>query len=149
VGHGHFFTPSKDPKMTDQTTDFSAYLLDESSTVDIDLPNGEPMLHNGQRVSARVHSPSAQAFIDAKTTLDREAAKNMAAAFGVKQKANSQADKDADAKFLTAVTIAIENFPYPGGVAAVYKEPRLKYIADQVRAHLGDLGNFFPGSAKA
>lgn len=132
--------------MLDQATDFSAFFLSDTSTVDIDLPNGEPMLYQGQRVKVHVHGPSTTAFTEAKTALDREAAKNMAAAFGVKQKSKDQADKDADVKFLTAITSSIENFPFPGGTAAVYREPRLKYIADQVRAHLSDLGNFFAGS---
>lgn len=138
--------------MTDQanaTQDFAAFFLEDASTVEIDLPNGEPMLYNGQRVAVRVHGPSTAAFTEAKTVLDREAAKNMAAAFGVKQKGKDQADKDADVKFLTAITAGIDNFPYPGGVAAVYREPRLKYLADQVRAHLNDLGNFFAGSKTA
>ena len=129
--------------------DFSVFFLADTSAVEIDLPNGEPMLYRDQRVVAHVYSPSTQAFTDAKTALDRAAAKNMVAAFGVKQKAKDTADKDADAKFLTAITASIDNFPYPGGTAAVYRDQRLKYIADQVRAHIGDLGNFFGGSANA
>ena len=135
--------------MSDPTADFSAFFLEDTSSIEIDLPNGDPMLFNGQRVIVRVHGPSTQVFTEAKTVLDREAAKNMVAALGVKQKAKDHADKDADAKFLTAITAGIENFPFPGGVSAVYREQRLKYMADQVRAHISDLGNFFAGKPKA
>lgn len=135
--------------MPEQTADFSAFFLEETSAVEIDLPNGEPMLFDGQRVAVRVYGPSTQAFITAKTALDREAAKNMAAAFGMKQKGREDARKDADSAFLTAITAGIDNFPFPGGAAAVYDEPRLKYIADQVRAHVNDLGNFFKGKPKS
>ncbi len=135
--------------MNDHTSDFSAFFLEDTSAVEIDLPNDEPMLFNGQRVTVHVYGPSTQVFIDAKTVMDREAAKNMVAAMGVKQKTKDQADKDADAKFLTAITASIENFPFPGGVSGVYREPRLKYMADQVRTHINDLGNFFAGKQTA
>ena len=79
------------------------------------------------------------------TRTDREAARGIMAALAPGKEGPA---KDADAKFLSAVTERIDNFPFPGGPAAVYREPRLKYLADQVRAHLGDLGNFFKGSAQ-
>jgi hypothetical protein len=127
---------------------FSAFFLEDTSTVDIELPNGEPMLYQGQPVSVRVYGPATQVFADAKTALDREAAKNMMAALGAKQKSKDQADKEADLKFLVAVTAGLNNFPFPGGAAAAYADKRLAYLPDQVRKHLADLGNFFPGKAK-
>lgn len=126
--------------------DFSAYFLQDTSTVTIKLPNGQPMLYQGQPVSVVVYGPSTDRYSAARDALDREAAKALMANINGSK---ADADKDADARFLSAVTERIDNFPYPGGPSAVYREPKLKYLADQVRAHLGDLGNFFKGSASA
>lgn len=126
--------------------DFSAYFLQDTSTVLIKLPNGQPMAHQGQPVAVVVYGPSTERFSAAKDALDREATKTLMQSMGASASSKDGAAKDADARFLSAVTERIDNFPFPGGPAAVYREPRLKYLADQVRAHLGDLGNFFKGS---
>lgn len=125
--------------------DFSAFFLQDTSTVFIKLPTGEPMLYQGQPVAVVVYGPSTERHTAAKDALDREAARGIMAALAPGKEGPA---KDADAKFLSAVTERIDNFPFPGGPAAVYREQRLKYLADQVRAHLGDLGNFFKGSAQ-
>ena len=75
--------------------------------------------------------------------MDKEASKRVFRSMGAKLKKGDEEDKDADAKFLAAITDSVENFPFPGGAGAIYRELRLKYVADQVRAHLSDLGNFF------
>ncbi len=133
--------------MTKTTTafdkDFGAFFLSETSRLDIDLPNGEPMLYEGKQVTVHVHGPATDVFAKAKDAMDKEASKRVFRSMGAKLKKGDDEDKDADAKFLTAITDSIENFPFPGGPGAVYREPRLKYVADQVRGHLSDLGNFF------
>lgn len=132
----------------DSSAEFAAYFLAETSVLDIELPNGEPMLYGGEQVRAHLYGPATSRFAKARAVADREAARRVMNTMGVKSgrgKRGDEEDADADAKFLIAVTDRFENFPFPGGPEAVYREPRLKYIADQVRAHLADLGNFFPG----
>lgn len=129
---------------------FDAYLLKETGRVEIDLPNGEPMLFNGQRVVVHVFGPSSDVYADAKDALEREATKratSMVTEALTKRKTKEVEDRDSDARFLTAVTSHIENFPFPGGHGAVYRTPGLRYIANQVRAFLNDQANFFSGSA--
>lgn len=126
--------------------DFSAFFLQDTSALPIKLPNGQPMLYQGKPVVVVVYGPSTDRYSAARDALDREAAKALMNSING---GKTEADKEADARFLSAVTERIDNFPFPGGPAAVYREPRLKYISDQVRAHLGDLGNFFKGSAQA
>lgn len=126
--------------------DFADFFLQETATVAIKLPNGQPMLYQGRPVQVVVYGPATERYATAKDALDREATKALMEIAG-RDKAG--ADKDANARFLSAVTERIDNFPFPGGPAALYREPRLRYVADQVRAHLGDLGNFFKGSAPA
>lgn len=134
-------------------TGFEDFFLADTSALKLDLPNGEPMLHNGERVVVHLYGPATEQYIQAKDAIDREVAKRgmvaMAAAMGNKRKSKEQEDRDADVKFLVAVTDRFENFPYPGGADGIYREQRLKYVAEQVRAHLNDQANFFSPSAKA
>lgn len=129
----------------EQPEDFSAYFLQDTSTVSIKLPTGQPMLYQGQPVTVVVYGPATERYSTAKDALDREAARSLMAALNA---GKDGSDKQADARFLSAITERIDNFPFPGGPAAVYREPRLKYLTDQVRSHLADLGNFFRGSAQ-
>lgn len=135
-----------------QANPFAAYLLAATSAVDIMLPNGQPMLFDGQQVTVHIHGPASPVFIEAKAELDRDAAQRVFGAMnkgqGKRQGATPES-AEADAKFLAAITDRIDNFPFPGGVLAVYKEARLLYLHEQVRRHLNDLGNFFGHSATA
>ena len=128
---------------------FAAFFLSETSRIEIDLPTGEPMLYDGKQVAVNVHGPATDVFAKAKDAMDKEASKRVFRSMGAKMKKGDEEDKDADAKFLTAITDSIENFPFPGGPGAVYREQRLKYVADQVRGHLNDLGNFFTAPSKS
>ena len=137
--------------MTKTITDtgaFASFFLSETSRIEIDLPTGEPMLYEGKPVAVNVHGPATDVFAKAKDAMDKEASKRVFRSMGAKLKKGDEEDKDADAKFLAAITENIENFPFPGGPGAVYREKRLKYIADQVRGHLNDLGNFFTAPTK-
>lgn len=122
---------------------FDSFFLQDTSRLDIELPNGEPMLYEGLQVVAVLHGPSTDVYAAAKDAMEKEATKRVFAAMGAKKNKKEPEDKEADAKFLTAVTAELENFPFPGGHAAVYRDRRLQYITDQVRRHLNDLGNFF------
>jgi len=129
--------------MVDKVDEFSEFLLTDTAVLDIELPDGEPMLFHGDQVRVHLFGPSTHQYVKARAALDREASKRIVAAMGQKGKNKEKEDQDADAKFLIAVTDKFENFPYPGGVEAIYREQKLKYIHEQVRAHLNDLGNFF------
>ena len=128
--------------------DFSAFFLEETSAIDLELPNGEPMLYDGAQVRVHLYGPATDRYQRASDAMQREAMRRAVAVAGQKKrKKQAEAeDSDADLRWLLAVTQRFESFPYPGGAEAIYREPRLRYIADQVRAHLADLGNFFrPG----
>jgi hypothetical protein len=129
--------------MSDKKDEFESFYLTETAALEIELPNGEPMIFNGKQVIVHIYGPSSSQYTKAKAALDKEASKRVIAALGQKSKNKEKEDQDADAKFLIAVTESIENFPFPGGVEAIYREPKLKYVHDQVREYLNDLGNFF------
>jgi hypothetical protein len=132
-------------KQEDLLGDFADYFLEDTSAVSIDLPNGDPMLYpkvGGQQVKIHVYGPSTRQYQKAQEVMSREATKRVVAAMGNKRKQEAE-DQDADIKFLVAITAEVENFPYPGGAEGIYREPKLKYVADQVRAYVGDTANFF------
>ncbi len=135
--------------MTDKITtaaDFSAFLLSPTGRVEINLPNGDPMLFDGKRVAVNVFSPASTEYARAKATMERAARDKI---LGGKKSANEAEDNaEIDARFITAVTQSVENFPFPGGVEAMYRERGLMYIEAQVRSYLNDQGNFF-GKSKA
>lgn len=127
--------------------DFSSFLLKDTASLELQFPNGEPMLHNGQQVVVHLYGPSTQRHKDAMAAHEREAAARVFRAMGnTKKNKGEKDDPEADAKFLTAVTDRFDNFPYPGGVAAIYREPGLLYVHQQVNVYLKNLGNFFKAS---
>lgn len=130
----------------DTTADFSQFLLSPTGRVEINLPNGDPMMVDGKRVAINVYSPASAEHARASAAVQRAARDKL---LGGKKSAN-EADESAeiDARFLTTVTESIENFPYPGGAHAIYRERGLMYIGEQVRSYLGEQGNFF-GKSKA
>jgi len=139
------------PEVAVTTYDFESFMLEDESAVEITLPNGDPMLfpatENGLPVSVVVYGPSTKQYAAAKEKLEKAATTRVFAAMGRPgKKSRDPAADEADIAYLVAVTKRINNFPYPGGPEAVYNEKRLQYIANQVRTHLADLGNFFKPS---
>lgn len=131
--------------------DFSAFLLDTTSRLELELPNGAPMLWDGKPVAVLLYGPATDEYAKARAAMEKESAARVFRAMGANKnkKKSGEDDAEADAKFLTAITAEFENFPYPGGAQAIYREPRLNYIGNQVRTHVNDLGNFFKESAKS
>lgn len=131
-------------------TEFSQFFLSDESRLEIELPDGDPMMFNGQPVVIVVYGPATEQFARAKAMQEKSATARVIAAVGnKKQKASQAADDTSDAQYLTAVTKTVENFPFPGGPLAMYSEKRLQYINHQVSKHLSDLGNFFTSSAQS
>lgn len=132
---------------TPTTTDLSAFgalLMRDTSRLELELPTGAPMLYKGQRVAVVLYGPSTDQFARAKAEQQRQALARTLQAAGNKKVKVSTDDEEADAAFLTAITADFENFPFPGGAAAVYRERALRYVNTQVFAHVNDLGNFLP-----
>lgn len=142
---------SKTTHATLDTTAFAAFMLDTTSRLELELPNGEPMLYEGKPVAVKLYGPATDEYAKARAAMEKESAARVFRAMGANKnkKKNGEDDAEADAKFLTEITAEFENFPYPGGVPAIYREPRLNYIGNQVRSHVNELGNFFKQSAKS
>lgn len=133
-----------DQEQNQTLSEFEEYFLDEFVLHKFKLPNGKPMLYKGQQVVGRVCSPGTEKYVVARSKIDRDAAKRVMQSIGKGGTGTKEEepDTDADARFLAEV-VTLENFPYPGGEFAAFKNPRLKYMVDELRFLLSNLGNFF------
>ncbi|WP_299082829.1 hypothetical protein [uncultured Paraglaciecola sp.] len=134
--------------MDNKIEDFSQYFLEETSVLDLDLPNGDPMKYCDKQVRVHLFGPATDQYEKASQSLQREATKRAMNSVGTKNRKTKE-DADSDIRFLLAITDRFENFPYPGGAEAIFRELKLKYIQDQIKEHLAELGNFFGGTKKA
>jgi hypothetical protein len=131
--------------MTD-TNKFSSFFLRDTTIVDIDLPNGEPAMTDAGRVSFEVYGPATEEYKKANDALSRESVRRYQNTLNIKGMRKEKEDQDADVKFLLSITKRVINFDYEGGIEAIYREPHLSYMADQVRAAVSNGANFFKGA---
>ena len=128
---------------------FSQFFLQDESRLEIELPNGKPMIYDGQPVTVVLFGPATEQFAKAKAMQEKTATSRVMAAMGNKKAKPASNDDESDALYLAAVTKEVQNFPFPGGPLGIYSDKRLQYINRQVNQHLADLGNFFPAGQAA
>lgn len=146
-------TEAKESKKAVDMSDFEEFMLEDTSVLDIVLPNEEPMLFKGQPVRVHLYGPSTEEYARAVDRKEKSAMKRVVEAAAAKNKVNKAMQKkedvrEVDVRFLIDVTSHFENFPYPGGKEGIYKESRFVYMQNQILRHLADMGNFFKGSEK-
>lgn len=123
--------------------------------IQLKRPDGSPLLdENNQPAFARVHSPASKTYEVANAARRRKTMKRVRDAGG---RIEAAADDSADSlEFLVAITESLENIhiPLPEGesgakaiVRAVYSNPALGFIRDQVEAAASDWGSFLDSSA--
>lgn len=137
---------AKTNPITPDLAAFAGLLMQDTTRLELDLPNGEPMTFEGQRVAVVIYGPSTEKYAKAKAAQSREATNRLMRAAGNKRVKVRDDDDEINAAFLEAITERFENFPFPGGAEAIYRTRGLRYINDAVFAHVGDLGNFFTGA---
>ena len=142
--------------MTDNTGtpaddfDLAAFEVAETATLDVLGLDQEPLLYRGQPVRITVHGPGSAAYVRAESRAAQASqARALAALRGKAGKADLEEQRQQTAEKLAAVTAGIENFPMPGGALALYANPKLGYITNQVERFLADWANFKPASAKS
>lgn len=123
--------------------DASQYeMLDFAPMNVLDVSQTRPMLHNGQPVIIDVWSPGSKEGVKYQHAANRASALKTAALFRgrMPQPTGAEQDKEKVDK-LVAITKEVHNFPYEGGVRAMYANPLLT-IGDQVDAFYNDKANF-------
>ena len=135
----------------DNTFDISSEAAADTATIELDRPNGDPMLNpNGEQCSVTVYGPGSKPFQRA------QAARNRAVLAFVKKGGKKMADdeqREIDAEFLATCTVSFNGFKYKDLTGheqfkAAYMDTKIGFIADQVNKGVGDWSNFTPSSVK-
>ncbi len=130
--------------------DLSAYEAAEVGVLNVETPSGDPMLYNKQPVKIHLYGPGSAEFVRVTAKLDAASqARTFAALRGKAAKGATDEQRADQITKLTACTREVENFPIPGGPRAIYENPRLGYITNQVQRFLDDWANFPPQSAQS
>lgn len=142
--------------MTDQTHqaaddfDLSAFEVSETATLDLIGLDQEPLMRHGQPVRITVYGPGSAAYVRAESRAAQASqSRALAALRGKAGKTDLEDQRQQKAEKLAAITASVENFPIPGGALALYANPKLGYITNQVERFLEDWANFKPASAKS
>ena len=119
----------------------------DTALMDVLLPNGQPMMYNGQPVQIELYGPGSEQDFKAQVEIDRTNSERMMQTLRGKTAKDEVAERRAaQIKKLVAVTKAVHNFPCTA--EQIYGNTKLGYITNQVLKFQGDWGNFLPLSAQ-
>lgn len=135
-------------QLNGEAFDVSQFEIDETAVLEVqNIRRTGDLLYNGQPVRIRIYSPGSKQGVKALHKAGLSAQLRLRATFAgkVDKDAAQQADEERAAK-LVAVTHSLENFPIPGGPAAIYSNPKLIDITSQAEEFFGNLANFGKGA---
>jgi len=129
--------------------------LAASETGVLELRNGDdtPLTTDaGLPVTVTVYGPGSKAFAAAKAAQQNRLIAKLQRRGGAEESPEAKAKNDAD--FLASITVAMDGVDYDGLTGrelfhAVYSDPSIGFIAEQVAKFSGDWANFSKGSAKS
>jgi len=125
--------------------DLSQFETIDTAKLTVLNPKGEDLLFNGSKVLINVYGPGSKEFVNAKYKLDNAVqTRSIAMLRGKASKNAAEETRQLQAEFYAAVTASIENFPIDGGAFALYSNPKLNYITEQVEKFLNETENFMP-----
>ena len=123
------------------TFDISQFELKDTATLDVELPNGSPMLVDGKQVSITLYGGGSKEYLAAKHKMENASQLKLSALVRGKTTKNAAEENTKEqAKFLASCTAEIKNLPLTP--LEVYSNPKLSYITEQVNKFLGDDENF-------
>ena len=127
--------------------DIAQFEASDTAVLDVLLPNGQPMFHNGQPVQIELYGPGSEQDFKAQVEIDRVNSERMMQTLRGKTAKDEVAERRAaQIKKLAAVTKEVRNFPVPA--AEIYGNTKLGYITNQVLKFQGDWSNFLPPNAQ-
>lgn len=125
--------------------DLSQFETRDTAALTIKAPNGNELVFNNKPVVINVYGPGSKEYMNAKYKLENSTSNRTIAIMRGKTPKNAAEEARQDqAEFLAAITESIVNFPIEGGALALYLNPKLGYITEQVDKFLGDTENFMP-----
>lgn len=131
-----------------QAFDVSQFEIEDTAVLEVqNLQRTGDLLNHGKPVRITVYSPGSKQGVKALHKAGLQAQLRLKATFSgrLDKNAAQQADEELAAK-LVAITANIENFPIPGGAAALYSNPKLSDIGAQVNEFFSNQANFSKGS---
>jgi len=133
--------------MATKDFDISQFETVDYATLTVQNPKGDDLVVDGKPVLINLYGPGSKQFVNAKYKLDNAVqTRSIAMLRGKASKNAAEETRQQQAEFYAAVTVSIENFPIDGGALALYSNPKLNYITDQVEKFLSDTENFMPES---
>ena len=119
----------------------------DTALMDVLLPNGQPMMYNGQPVQIELYGPGSEQDFKAQVEIDRVNSERMMQTLRGKTAKDEVAERRAaQIKKLAAVTKEVRNLPV--SAVDIYGNQKLGYITNQVLKFQGDWSNFLPPSAQ-
>lgn len=127
--------------------DLSAFEAAETAVLEVLNQKEEPLLFNGQPVTIELYGPGSAQYARAQAKVDTASqTRAFAAIRGKVTKDAAEETRKLNAEKFAACTKTIINFPVPGGALALYSNPKLGYITNQVGKFVEDWANFPAGS---
>lgn len=129
------------------TKDFDLSQFETIDTANLTVlnPKGDELLVGGKPVTINLYGPGSKQFVNAKYKLDNATqTRSIAILRGKASKNAAEETRQQQAEFYAAVTASIDNFPIEGGALALYLNPKLNYITEQVEKFLSETENFMP-----
>lgn len=127
--------------------DIAQFEASDTAVMDVLLPNGQPMMHNGQPVQIELYGPGSEQDFKAQVEIDRVNSERMMQTLRGKTAKDEVAERRAaQIKKLAAVTKEVRNLPV--SAVDIYGNQKLGYITNQVLKFQGDWANFLPPSAQ-
>ena len=143
--------PTPSDKEEDRMFDISKLAVNATSTIDLEDPNGEPLVNDaGEFISVTVYGPGSKQFQKASGVRNRAILEYVRKG-GKKMKDDEQ--RELDAEFLASCTVSFNGFVYKDLTGfemfkAAYLDPAIGFISEQVNKAIGDWANFTQGSQR-
>jgi hypothetical protein len=133
--------------MSDTDFNLAAFEAADTSVLDVLDARDEPLMYNGKPVQIVLAGPGSEAYVKAQAKIDRANQERVFQAVrGKAPKDGADEQRKQLIEKLVACTVEVRNFPVSGGAAAIYANPKLGYITNQVAKFLEDWQHFLPKS---
>lgn len=129
---------------------FDITQLETTDTAKFHVVNakGAPQYDGETPITITAYGPGTKRAAEAKHRRDKANTKRVLAGVGGKEEERSEAEERTErAAFLAAVTASLDGFTVDGGAEALFKNPKLRYLADAFEKWWNDSGNFSGDSA--
>lgn len=127
----------------------AAFEVADTAILDVNGPDGQPLTYQGQPMRIELYGPGSTVHAQAQAKI--EAAGMTRAITAIRGKAPKDPAEEAfrlRAEKLATCTACLINFPAGTTPMAIYSNPKLGYITDQVLKFVDDWANFQSRSPK-